>query len=329
MFKKYSRYVILIIGIVTAIPVWSAEQFSRLYVFGDSVSDTGNLASITQPFPAPFFNNRVSNGPNAVDVVAQQLGLAANPSLHLIGPALGTNYAVAGARAGGSEAIDLATQVSSFLFNLGGSAPDDALYIVFIGGNDVRDARDMGKIKPALRSIINAVSSAGRQIQTLIDAGARHIMVFNVADIGRLPDSVIAAQAANNNRLIRRATNFSRLYNILLKFHLRALEHRNHLDIIEFDFFNEFTNLLDNPTEFEFTNSTQACFSQITFTFNPDCNFGVNFPQFVFFDEIHPTARVHVLLGNLATKEIHGQLNKKRRQGIRNNKHPSRNKVWR
>ena len=61
-------------------------SFSRVFVFGDSLSDTGNLASVIGPFPAPpYFMNRVSNGPVAVEALAARLGHTAEASLHLIG----------------------------------------------------------------------------------------------------------------------------------------------------------------------------------------------------------------------------------------------------
>ncbi len=47
-------------------------NFSAVYVLGDSLSDTGNLASAPGQgdFPPPFFENRVSNGPVAVETLA-------------------------------------------------------------------------------------------------------------------------------------------------------------------------------------------------------------------------------------------------------------------
>lgn len=48
-------------------PVWA---YSELIVLGDSLSDSGNLASLTIDFPWPYYENRVSNGALAVDVLA-------------------------------------------------------------------------------------------------------------------------------------------------------------------------------------------------------------------------------------------------------------------
>ena len=68
-----------------------------------------------------------------------------------------------------------------------------------------------------------------------------------------------------------------------------------------------FNKLIENAEAYGFTNSTEACFSSEEFIFNDDCNNGENFDQFVFFDEIHPTARVHSLVGNeMAEKVLKG-----------------------
>jgi phospholipase/lecithinase/hemolysin len=80
----------------------SAAQasFSAEFVFGDSLSDNGNLAVLTGPFASPpSFDNSFTNGPVAVQLLAQSLGLSANASLWLAGPSVpaGTNYAVGGA----------------------------------------------------------------------------------------------------------------------------------------------------------------------------------------------------------------------------------------
>ena len=61
-----------------------AISFTELTVFGDSLSDTGNVLSLTgdvlppgpgSPVPGPYFNGRFSNGPVWVDQAADRLGL--------------------------------------------------------------------------------------------------------------------------------------------------------------------------------------------------------------------------------------------------------------
>ena len=77
---------------------FAAEAYDKMYVFGDSLSDSGNAFHLVPPpaFPPPPNNQRNSNGLVAVEYLAQQLGVALLPST----TAGGTNYAVSGAMTG-------------------------------------------------------------------------------------------------------------------------------------------------------------------------------------------------------------------------------------
>src|SRR5499425_1883498 len=85
-----------------------AAAYSALYIFGDSLSDSGNnavvLAPNTTPVPVsgndfiptfPYASGHYTNGPVSAQDFAPALGLSADPSL--LG---GTNYAFGGARTG-------------------------------------------------------------------------------------------------------------------------------------------------------------------------------------------------------------------------------------
>ncbi len=76
----------------------SNSPFSKLYVFGDSLSDPGNIYNSTtfvQPFdwllgfdipvipPSPYYEGRYSNGPIWADYLAEDLGLTITPSTDL------------------------------------------------------------------------------------------------------------------------------------------------------------------------------------------------------------------------------------------------------
>ena len=92
----------LLTAVVVALPLFAqAGPYSNLYVFGDSLSDTGNLSFATGgavPGTAqPYFNGRFSDGPVWVETMAAHLGLAGDAApLHLGGK----NFAFAGARTG-------------------------------------------------------------------------------------------------------------------------------------------------------------------------------------------------------------------------------------
>lgn len=305
-----------------------ASSFSNIYVFGDSLSDNGNLSMA--PGAPEGTPDRFTNGPVAVEVLAGALGFTLTPSDHLNGGFMGNNFAVAGAKAvdeDGNELtpdINLPTQVNAFLQINGGIAPSDALYVVLIGGNDIRNAREIRSgavfaetpaerqaIRQAARDAIKAAVEAEQaQIAKLIAAGAQHILVSNAPDIGAIPetDLVVAGLLANTatpaqerraQRILKATTKLSAKYNKKLARKITKLEHQTGVDIIEFDLFSFLTEQVDGGEEFGYTNTDDACiwiFSQGG-TPNTECvATAPSFPtetSFLFWDEIHPTTRAH------------------------------------
>lgn len=297
-------------------------NYSNVYVFGDSLSDNGNLIQLDPTVPERF-----TNGPVAVEIVAGALGVALTPSSHLTSlPPFGNNYAIAGAKAvdeDGDEStpdINLPTQVNAFLQAHAGAAPADALYIVLIGGNDIRAARELraqGILAPtaeeseaariaARESIRAAVESQQTQIEKLIAAGAQHILVANAPDIGAIPETDLVAmqigslasdngQARKAARLPKVATKLSAKYNRILARKVARTSHQTGVEIKEFDLFAFLGEQIDAAEDFGYTNTDDACiyiFSQGGVV-NPEC---ADFPVadgFLFWDEIHPTTKAH------------------------------------
>jgi len=299
--------------LVFALPAGALAQEGpgEVIVVGDSLSDAGNLAALPEfaflSSPLLPYDDGFSNGPRAVEVLAEDLGLAADPSLHLVSPVpLGTNFAVAGARSvtlGAPPTIDLPTQVGVLLASRGGVLPADALYVVFIGGNDVRDALAVGD-RRAGRDIVDEASAGVEDaIRALLAAGARTLLVANAPDIGGIPEVL----ARGDRALSQRATQLSKRFNKGLRKAVRRAEKDFDVDIAEFDTFRFFNFVVRNADRLGFTNTTDACFETATLiatgvpVFHPDCAGGANFDAFVYFDEIHPTARVHALAGAAMT----------------------------
>ncbi|PON18333.1 hypothetical protein C2W62_08500 [Candidatus Entotheonella serta] len=275
-------------------------QFSQLYTFGDILSDTGNFASVTLPFPPPFFMNRVSNGPVAVETLAALLGLEASASLHLVGSAQGTNYAVATATARGSEAIDLTAQVAAFMQNHGDVAPPDALYMVMIGGNDVRDARDAEEAA-AQEIITQAVAAIAANIESVAAAGGLRFLVVNMADLGAIPETRLDAESTGMPSLIEVATLRTETFNQALADEVNRLRTDLGLKIALVDVFTNFRAVIDNAAAYDLDNVTDACFVIMNsmLNFHLDCENGANFDAFVFFDDFHTTAKINQIFGRL------------------------------
>jgi len=312
MIKFRPVHIFIVFLLILSSWAQAASQYSHVYVFGDSLSDTGNLSSIIGLFPPPFYMNRVSNGPVAVEILANKLGLNADASLHLIGPAVGTNYAVAGANALGDEIIDLDSQVFLFMANHGHVAPADALYVMMIGGNDVRSARDDLDFNSAKNTVRAAVARVKLAIMALAQSGAHSFLVVNPANIGITPEAHLLAASLDEPKLIKRSRKLSQVFRVALHQALNDLSYTSDLQLIEFDLFKFFNKRVKQADRFGITNTTDACFNRDTFIFHVDCDSGLNFDQFFFFDDLHPTARVHMLLGDALYEALERTREKRR-----------------
>ena len=201
-----------------------AGTFSDMVIFGDSLSDTGNLLAMTGPnsplptlfpqfFPVPlppsppigpYYAGRFSNGAIWVDGLSTRLELAgkANASGFSLGPAFGdffvpapdagNNYAVAAARTsttGFFEPLPVPTGIQTQVAQFVGRSPDsEVLYIVMAGGNNIRDAALLPKEMRLLTATL-AAQDYGVAIDDLVGKGARTILVSNVNDIGKTPEA--------------------------------------------------------------------------------------------------------------------------------------------
>ena len=58
-------------------PELAEAGYQALYTFGDSYIDSGNYFSLTGLPPSPPYARRLSNGPTAIEYLAQDLGIAA------------------------------------------------------------------------------------------------------------------------------------------------------------------------------------------------------------------------------------------------------------
>lgn len=279
---------------VATLDIGPTDSFSAVYVFGDSLSDNGNINSVVGPIPFPSHGGRITNGLVAVEVFAEQLGFTLQPSLHLIGQKGGTNYAVAGARAAGDEPIDLTTQALAFLSHHNFSAPSNALYFLGFGGNDIRDARDSnGDGGAILQQAANNIEAAMRNLAA---AGARQFVVMGAPNIGGIPETRLLADATNNGNLIKKATDLSKRYNKLVAAKVRAVEKEFGIQVVEFDLFGLGNNLASNASALGFTNSTDPCVNLSLGTPYPGCE-NLQFDEYIYFDEIHPTALMHERAG--------------------------------
>ena len=271
----------------------AAKPFSDLVIFGGSLADTGNFASITGDLPPPYYMNRFSNGPVATDVIAAWFGFEAKASLHLIGPPVGNNFAFNGALASRSGPIDLDAQMDAYLNSHNNVADPDALYLLLIGGNDVFAATFEADGSQSEEIVRDAVKGTEAAFHRLVGAGAKTILVANFFDLGIIP-------AARINGVVDKATRLSNLFNYRTRRMFNRVERQLDFQLIRFDFNRVIKELVQNVGELGFTNSTDSCLALID-------TGGCDFDHFAFFNEYLPTARVHSLIGNAMTFAVLGR----------------------
>lgn len=292
-----------------------AVAFSNLFVFGDSLSDTGNNAAVIDsgmtPYPPgtrtttpisspafipdfPYASNRYSNGPVWVEGLAAGLGLSAQPSL--LG---GTNFAFGGARSGplGSPfPYSLLDQTQSFLGATGGIAPSGALYVVSGGGNDARDAFALAAGGGDPTSLINAYAAdIGTIITDLETAGAQHILLLNVPDIGMTP-AIQAGGLIYGQPFIDLASAVAAAMNTALNTMLGTLSPAMTDGIRLLDTYSLVDQVVADPAAFWMTDVTSACAASQACIDNPGRTF--------FWDGIHPTTAGHAILARAALRTV-------------------------
>jgi len=282
-----------------------AAPYSRLFVFGDSLTDSGNafLGTSNVPFISPipgppYFNGRFSNGYNFADQLNQRLfGQPLTPSAAGAG---GSDFAVGGATTGdGNNAVPqlptgMRIQRDVFLQTRpGGNADPTALYLVYGGSNDVFGAVDQFEQNPSDPAGIRAqmVSTAMGNLNDIIGSlaakGARHFLIPNLPDLGKTPRFL--GNAADSSFASAASVEFNDALDDLLAQYAT-------LDIRRLDVFDAFNRARSG--EGGFADTTGACYTgPLTGGAPAPCS---NPDAFLFWDEIHPSARTHALLGGLA-----------------------------
>ncbi|WP_052672423.1 SGNH/GDSL hydrolase family protein [Aliterella atlantica] len=272
----------------------SLAQISDLYIFGDALSDTGNLASATSgAFPRqPFVNGRFSNGPIWVEYLASELGIEYNPS---------NNFAIAGATSGLNNVGDpritgdvgeqlglpgVLAQVDRFT-SANPHLDANGLYTVWIGADDYL----AGESDPTVP--VNNIVTA---VQALADAGARNILVPNLPDLSQLPDVL-------RNPFSGALRELTQAHNTYLEQALKQLDRTldPQVNLVTLDAATLFEETITNPERSGFTNTTDPYFTEsanaIAFaTGAPD--------DFAFFGRYHPSTATHRLIAEAALSAL-------------------------
>ena len=275
----------------------AAQPFSGVVVFGDSLSDSGNLA-LARGLPGGI-SATTNPDPVAAEIVATTLGLPVLPSL-----AGGTNFAWIGACVNPAgpclgSAPSTAAQIGQHLALSGGRAAPHALYSLWGGANDIIAAAVEGPASAALGATAAGAAYVG-QIARLQDAGARYVVVYTLPDLGAVPVFAAHPSAASLSAATGR-------FNLAVTEGLAALGD----GVIPIDVFGLFNELLADPGRYDLTNvSGAACAPPAGLACGPA---GAGLPaayrpgantSWLFADGIHPTGVGHAIVAEVVLSTL-------------------------
>ena len=281
----------------------SAQSYDRLVVFGDSLSDNGNLfALLGQPTSPPYFQGRFSNGPVFTELLGFDAGRYTAGA-----PVTGSvNYAFGGARTDTSALPPgMRNQLLAYT-GAGGTFGANDLVSVLGGANNLfQRLTQFASLPPAQQAVTNpqgyvqptalaAAADINFIVNSVAGAGAGTILVSNLPRLGITPQFNQGPAAALSPLADFAGTSFNSALSAGL-FGVAAANPNS--NIILMDLYKISDPLAGNPGAFGLTNATDACFNGVTVCANPD--------GYLYWDGVHPTAAGHRLIAALATDYLY------------------------
>jgi outer membrane lipase/esterase len=261
------------------LPAFSVTAaYTSFYVFGDGVCTTTNHhnPSLTNY----YYGGRYSNGRTWIEVLAQRQGLSYLPE---------RNWSYFG-----HYSRNLVTNVTLL------TAPPDAgtsLFVIWVNNADFVDiladplisytSNNIAKWTNAMNA---SVSNHLTAVQTLYAKGVRTIVMPRAVDVTKAPYYDFGG---NNESFVRqRIMDYNQTFTNRL---LQLSQALSDLTIVIPDSFRLFDNLIQTPSTYGLTNVTS--YALLELPEQPLWGAGTNF---LFWDYLHPTAKVHEVVADTA-----------------------------
>jgi len=314
----------------------SAGVQPSVVFFGDSLSDTGNRffdegIMNTPPYDVALADDLVPSYPYAIggptftngavwaQHLAKALGDPGASQAALRSSGLGSNYAYAGARASNEPPLDpntnrnLTDQIDQYLADVNGQAFPGALHVVFIGGNDVTEAiaaylllfqQDPDQAEFVSKWIVsNAVLSVFSNVLELRQAGAQRFLIVLAANAGYSPlfaparpySPLVGAGVASGFNCAIAGEGATRACAPSADPTLVQVLEASGAEVELLDGQALFDDIINNPDKYGLNNTTDHCIAPNVPPFQ--CR---DADAYVYWDNIHPTARVHEIIGEAA-----------------------------
>lgn len=264
---------------------------SRLVVFGDSLSDNGNLFRLIGLPAPPAWHGRASNGPTYAEQLAQSLHARLDDRAFAAAEASNTSPPVLVNPATGNPLpINLSDQVAGYIAQLHGHrAPHDTTALINIGSNDYQAylLSHLPKDPQSIHTFVaNVVGSIEHAIDALTHAGVANIVLFTLSDPGITPAAQLGGpQAAAFAHALALANN-------------AALEQMaaSHHNVQVVDVFQLTEALAADPHSFGLIADLNETWVGLLAAGSTE--FAPN--EVGFFDGVHPTTAVHGIIAAFA-----------------------------
>lgn len=280
-----------------------AAILKNIVVFGDSLSDNGNLYKQNEgeyPSSPPYYDGRFSNGAVWVEQLSEILFPNEGAS-HL------QDFAYGGAmvgKAGGIATVTLKYEIDTYLQAHRDRADPSSLFVIWIGANNY-----FALPENALQSVFQVNLGISQQLKRLVRSGAMHILVLNLPDLGRIP-------IARTLEIEKELSDFTSWHNRVLEYSLLMLKADNpKVHWLYFDTKKSVDEALEMPEKFGFINVFDYCRDLDHLTIKKDSlhldplqrviqqaklksTHADACEGYLFFDEVHATVFGHRLLAN-------------------------------
>lgn len=188
MSTPLGKAMVLALALSSTPAVILADPFTSVVVYGDSLSDNGNLFAATGgtiPGP-PYFDGRRSNGPVAVEQLATTLGVPLQ-DFAWIGATTGIGNFGDGGTPTGFGSFGLPGMQTELAGTAGLLGPflSSGLFVVWGGANDFLAPSPLDSFPSGV--IARGVSDLVGIVTTLQGLGAQHILVPGMPDLGLTP----------------------------------------------------------------------------------------------------------------------------------------------
>lgn len=275
---SFKRALKLALVLASLSAVAHAGPYSSVVVYGDSLSDNGNLYAVTgQPLAPPYYPGRQSNGPVAVEQLAAALGTP----LH--------DFAWIGATTGIGNYFDGGTPTTSGFASLPGMQVQFAatqaslgpyvasgLFVVWGGPDDFLSPSPLDLTPAAV--ISRAVGDELGIVASLELLGVHSILVPGMADLGLTPYiQSLGPVAAAQMSAVTDAFNAALLSSLPP-------------GVFFYDTAALVRSAVAHPEAYGFTNVTDPCIVGATLCADPS--------QYLFVDDFHPTTAAHQFVAN-------------------------------